>query len=425
MSATARQDVVDAPDAALTSRIDGAHAVAVVGPAAAAAAHALRIARAQSRRRRVIAFNLLPEASPLDGLVADDDPHGVSDAIRYGVSLGRVARPVAGSPNLFVVPGGAESPLDEEILSHPLWRSWLAQFRESGALLVLVSPEADGRLTTLLQSLDGVVVAGSAAAPVEAARVLGRISDPSPAVAPRPAPVRERPPRQRTPAPAPRSPWPRTAGIAALLGLIVAGGWFGWRYLRTQRAAPPTEVARPSLVVPSADPLVVPAADLVDTAGLAAWTVELANVNSVTGAQLRVRQAVDSVPVPTYSPVQLGEGAALWYRLLAGAFASQGSADSLLAALRDRGVVPAGAGRVIRAPWAWMLEERVPPELMDDKLFLWRQLGLPAYGLRSPQGQVTIYAGAFESDADARLFVPLLDSLDIHATLRMRVGSIR
>ena len=138
-----------------------------------------------------------------------------------------------------------------------------------------------------------------------------------------------------------------------------------------------------------------------------------------------MRQAVDSVPVPTYSPTLLGATSAPWYRLVAGAYSQMTSADSLLAALRDRGVVEPGAGRVVRTPYTWLVEDRVPPDLSQDRLFAWRQQGLPAYALFDTSGLVRIYVGAFESEAEARLLVPVLDSLNLHATLSARVGSIR
>lgn len=410
--------------------LDDVHAMAAIGTdVREVAAQAVRIGHAQARRRRVAIFNVLGEATVLDTLTPDDDPHGISDAVRYGVSLQRIAHQVTKAPNLFIVPGGAESPLDEEILSSALWQTWTSQFRDSGALMLVVAPAGDARVVPLLESLDGIVAVGEAPVPVSSQLLIGRVA-PSP-------PPRERPPRERPPRPAPpssrraaassppRSRWRLVVGIAALLPLLGAAAWLGWTFLVKSEPAPATDALQP-IAVPSADPLVFPAAaDAVDSTWLAAWAVEMGSVNSATGALMRVRQAVDYVPVPTYSPVQLGEAAALWYRLLAGAFVAQGSADSLLLVLRERGVIPAGTGRVVRAPWAWVLEEGLSPELVDDKLFLWRQLGLPAYGLQSAQGLVSIYAGAFETDAEARLFAPVLDSLDIHATLRMRVGSIR
>ena len=92
------------------------------------------------------------------------------------------------------------------------------------------------------------------------------------------------------------------------------------------------------------------------------WSVEIASVNTLNGAMARVRQALDSLPVPTFAATQPGGGSAVWYRLLAGAFATSEAADSLLAALRARGAVEPAAGRVVQAPLAWLLEESVLEE---------------------------------------------------------------
>ena len=70
------------------------------------AREALKIARVESQSRPVLLVDLLGQGSALDEMFADDDLHGVSDAARYGVSLGAVARPVPNADSLFVVPGG-------------------------------------------------------------------------------------------------------------------------------------------------------------------------------------------------------------------------------------------------------------------------------------------------------------------------------
>jgi hypothetical protein len=153
--------------------------------------------------------------------------------------------------------------------------------------------------------------------------------------------------------------------------------------------------------------------------------VEIASVNTLNGAMARVRQALDSLPAPTFSATQPAGGVATWYRLLAGAFSSSESADSLLAALRARGALEPAAGRVVQTPLAWLLEEGILEEQIPTRLFGWRQQGLPAYALVDQNGTSRIYFGAFENEAEARLLTPVLDSLNLYATLATRIGSVR
>lgn len=382
------------------------------------AAEALLIAKDTARERAVVLFNLLGDDVALARLVADDDPHGASDAVRYGLSLARVARPLANTPGLQVVPGGAESPLAIDVLEDHRWSSWAEQARRNNALMLVAAPSESVLLTPLLDQVDGVIIVGGGAVPATRATFLGRVR-----------------PQRRTPRPhrvllaAPRRGRRRRAGWLLLLGVVLAGGAVAaWRWTdlaallnRSDPGGAAGTSPSPAAPVIEVDPAPVP----VDTLGLAPWSVELASVNSAAGALLRVRQAVDSVPVPTYSPTLLGATSAPWYRLVAGAYSQMTSADSLLAALRDRGVVEPGAGRVVRTPYAWLVEDSVPPDLAQDRLFAWRQQGLPAYSLFDASGLVRIYVGAFESEAEARLLAPVLDSLNLHATLSARVGSIR
>jgi hypothetical protein len=153
--------------------------------------------------------------------------------------------------------------------------------------------------------------------------------------------------------------------------------------------------------------------------------VELVSLNTRGGAMARVRQSLDSFPVPTFATTQPGSGAAVWFRFLAGAFATSAEADWFLTALRERGILGPAAGRVVWAPLAWQLEEGVPEEDLDVRLFGWRQQGLPAYALIDEAGTTRIYIGAFENESEAHLLSPMLDSLNLNATLTTRVGSIR
>ena len=80
---------------------------------------------------------------------------------------------------------------------------------------------------------------------------------------------------------------------------------------------------------------------------------------------------------------------------------------------------------MVQAPYAWLLEESVTEDQLPIRLFGWRQQGLPAYALTDRSGLTRIYTGAYQSEAEARLLTPTLDSLNLYATLAMRIGSIR
>lgn len=386
----------------------GRHAIGIVGDRAAdVAAHAVRIAKEAAAERPVLLFNLLGDDVLPAKLVADDSWEGITEAARHGVSLARVARPMPGNPGISVVPGGAESPLQREVLWDRVWDRWIARCREDGTLCLIAAPADRDDVGVLLDRLDGIVVIGDAI-PFSRARVLQRVRDEQ-----QPRAWRRTPPRLA----AKRARRRNRLGWGAGAVAIVAIAWAARSFTIANREVAPGPG--------TADGSVAAAALSLDVAGLVAWSVELASVNSAAGALLRVRQIVDSVPVPTYSATAPGATPAPWYLLLAGAYADVPAAESLLAALRDRGVIEPAAGRVVRTPYTWLIEERVPPDDVAERLFAWRQLGLPAYALWDTEGLLRIYAGAFETEAQARLFAPALDSLDIHATLVPRVGSIR
>jgi hypothetical protein len=108
-------------------------------------------------------------------MFADDDTHGVSDASRYGVSLGRVARPVPNADSLFVVSGGTESPQADDVLADHMWGSWSDQCRRAGALLVVAAPADLHDVGKAIDQLDGLVMIGDAAVPTTHAPVIGRV----------------------------------------------------------------------------------------------------------------------------------------------------------------------------------------------------------------------------------------------------------
>jgi hypothetical protein len=407
-------------------------AVAIVGESLGdVAREALKIARAESRARPVLLVDLLGQGSALDEMFGDDNPHGVSDAARYGVSLGHLARHVPNADSLFVVPGGAESPLADDVLSDHLWSSWSDQCRRAGALLVVAAPADTPAVERALDQLEGVVMVGNAAPPEIHVPVLGRIGiiraprvdiiPPDPEPVEPPATVDEEAAPETAPSAVKRALL--AAFILLSAGVLGAGIWRMNNQLRNRDAVDAS--ASQPIVMPGETVIVPESGSGPVTAGAAPWSVELASVNTFNGAMARVRQARDSVPVLTFAATQPA-GGAIWYKLRAGAFGSNDAADSLLSVLRARGAIAPGAGKVVQAPLAWLLEENVLDEKVQVQLFLWRQQGLPAYALLNPQnGTSRIYFGAFENEAEARLLTPVLDSLNLYATLVTRIGSIR
>jgi hypothetical protein len=145
--------------------------------------------------------------------------------------------------------------------------------------------------------------------------------------------------------------------------------------------------------------------------------VEIASIALMNGAC--AGRALDSAGA-TFAATQPRRYRRL-YRL-AGAFATR---RPILSPAYERGALGPAAGRVVQAPLAWLLEEGVTDDQLAVRLFGWRQQGLPAYALMDQPGTTRIYFGAFENEAEARLLTPVLDSLNLYATLVTRIGSVR
>ena len=164
----------------VASALDGVAGAVVVGTDPdAAAAVALGIGRAQATRRRVAIGDLVGEVGPLQSLVRGDDPHGIVDSFLYGVSLNRIARPIDGVGNLFVLPSGSE-PIDaEEIFRSDRWARLATGFRDVGALLLLVVPSGVAGVEALVARVQGVVLAGHDTPAPAGAEVLAVAEPPS------------------------------------------------------------------------------------------------------------------------------------------------------------------------------------------------------------------------------------------------------
>jgi hypothetical protein len=407
--------------------LDDASAVVVLGhDPIATASVALGIARAQSARRRVAVGDLIGDVPPLRDLVTDDDPHGLTDAFLYGVSMNKIARQIDAVGNLHVLPSGSETVVQEEILRNDRWRRLASGFHEVGALLLLAAPAAVPGVDDLIGMLDGVVLVGGIESPVPNARVFADVASATRRTTQRP--VQRRAvvmpevvvPRRRR--------WVVPVAVAAVLAAVAVV--LGRNYLtsapapvatlRRDSAAASDSLVSASAIVDSSPPLVV--SNPADSANMSPFAVQIAMIDTEDGAALRVRSGAGDFPVGTYAPVTRGTDRGTWYKVVTGAYVDRKKADQLLTFLRGRGLVPQGWGSVIRAPLA--LQLATAPSATEAAALIadYQSRKVPVYGLLQRDGSVRIYAGAFENPDEAALFKSALTMKNIDATLAYRVG---
>lgn len=404
--------------------LDSASAVVVLGhDPIATASVALGIGRAQAAHRRVAVGDLIGDVAPIRELVTDDDPHGLTDAFLYGVSLNKIARQIDAAGNLHVLPSGSDQVFQEEILRNDRWRRLAGGFQEVGALLLLAAPAAVPGVEHLIGMLDGVVLVGDATSPVPAARVFAEVSSAARRSPPRPV-IRE----SAAPIARPKRRWviPAAAAagivaIAAILGRSLTRPQSSATVLRRDSAAASDSLVSSAPAIDSSPPLVV--SNPADSASASRYAVQIAMEDTEDGAASRVRAGGGDFPVGTYAPVTRGADRGTWYKVVTGAYVDRTRADQLLGFLRQRGLVPQGWGTVIRAPLALLIttapsETQAAPIIAD-----FQSKRIPVYGLLQRDGSVRVYTGAFESPDEAALFKTALKSTkNIDATLAYRVG---
>ena len=437
--------------------LDTANLVLVLGddPTRTALA-ALGVARAQARHRRVALGDLLGDAVPIQQLLNGGDPHGLADSFVYGVSLNKIAHPVPQYGELYVLPSGSEVPAYEDIFTNARWKRLAAGFKETGALLVVAAPASAAHVADVVGLADGAVLVGGAEPlGVEGGKVLGRIATEhgQPADVPIAAARAAAPPSQPTPEPEadlpapppiPRSRWwSRIAssrgamfGIGLTLVLVVLGVWFATRplasghdpfWLRRQRGGATPGGPRPALDSLGNDTAAARAANLLapanlsDSAAAAPYAVVIARFNTLSGAQAWLQSQAKGLPSPTFVPVRIqGE---TWYAALVGSYATRAEADSLLAALSAQGLSRADSNNIVRAPFAFLVDS-VGTEAVPALLKYFADRGQPVYALRQPNGSARLYAGAFESPAQASLYVDAIRTSGLRPVLVYRIGRV-
>ena len=453
--------------------VDAYSAIVVVGADPVDTAKvALGIGRMQGDRRRVAIADLLGESPPLQSLVHADDPHGIVDSFMYGVSLNRIAYPVDGAGELFVMPSGTE-PIDyEDLFVNPRWRRLAAGFREVGALLILAAPASAPHLRQLVDATDGAVLVGDEVpGELPVSQALGWVRPRKHApitLAPEPmyetpseaAPVAHR----RTPIEvnlvpaqkARRRMAPGVFGVLITLLLVLTGFWFARRpfasdgrpwlgvkpgtpaaakatggTLQLDSVAHAAQAARDSAardsaarvaalaVLPDSFPVLAPANPR-DSATASAFAVILENTNGLTGAIVDMRSKYSNVPAGSYAL----DLRTRYYKLVAGASPTRAGADSLLTQLRARKVLAVGFGAVVFLPYAFLVDTNVAEAEVAPRLTRAAARAQPVYALRQANGTVNLYFGAYENPQEASLAVPAARRAGLAPTLVYRTGRV-
>lgn len=391
-------------------------AVVIAAPDGRQAAHvALGIAEASARLRHVLIADLC--GTPTLESLADNDPHGVSDAFDFGLSLERLARPNPTMENVTFMRVGTNPNLGALVFRSRRWRALSEKLLERDALLLLVADIKAQGLADLVAQLDGVILADADMIPdAPNANVLGRIS-----------PV-HRPLLADTGS---HWGWTIAAAVAfALAGIGALGYGFYSGYLelpwRAEKvpvvaAAPPT----PKPIVPARATPANPA----DSARAARFAVEVLSANTQAGANFTLRRNMSFIPAATVASVPVGVDRAIWYKVVGGAFTERSGADSLLALLRKSKIVPDSAGAVIETPLALLLDtipsqggivEKV--QVTVDSL---SKRGFPVYALMQEDGSARLYAGAFARAEEAETLASEMKSAGLASQLVYRTGRTR
>jgi hypothetical protein len=159
-----------------------------------------------------------------------------------------------------------------------------------------------------------------------------------------------------------------------------------------------------------------------DSGNAAAYSVVVARFNTLSGATIWLQSQARDLPSPTFAPFRVGNET--WYRALVGSYPTREEADSLQAALSAKGLSRPDSANIIRAPFA-LLVDSVTADAVPGMLKYFAARGQPVYALRQPDGSARLYAGAFESPAEAAQFVDAIRSGgNIKPVLVYRIGRV-
>ena len=375
--------------------------------AANAAWDIARIAARDGRRVALVDLNL--DRPVLHEIVGLTPTEGIVDALEYGVSLNKAAHEVMG---VFFIPAGSVTARAPEMYAHPRWPKLQAGFRSEGALLLVfvslsglsqLSALADGALVLAPEGVGPDFTVG------RDVPLLGVVRDrwlPSAGHRTSPAGVAM---------PVPAEP-PRRRGIrAAFVALVIAGlAIGGWALLARARESMGAKAH--ALTAPAAPPpppstaLDRPRPPPRDTLG---WTVQLAAYASMDKALAHADRLAADAGVPALvTPVLQGENGPVWYRVVAGSYATRPQAAEARGELWHRGVVTEGIGDLLLAPYSYHAPSGTSLDLL-------RRRGLPA--VRWSNGVILL--GAFEAPDQAAYTQAALKRAGVRANLLPRMGT--
>lgn len=427
----------------IASLLGGYSAVVVTSSDPFAAAYvALGIAKAEAKHRRAVVADLVGDIPPLRDLIADQDPHGITDSFLYGVSLNKIGYGVPGAANLYIMPSGTDPDIGEEILRSARWKKLAGGFAEIGALLLLVAPNDAPRLGDLIDQVDGSVLVKDLDLPqAPSSLVLARVPTPTPTLklplhrmSERAATWKQRASEWRQRANEWRQRrwfYPAIGTFGLLVIAALAAALMLPRLGRTPRLARAKAGTIPAPTPPPPRPppdtmYISPPANADDSSSAAVFSVELFTANTAEGANLFVRKNGSALPAAAVSPVPIDPDRTIWYKVTAGAYTRRYQADSLLLVLRNSILTDAG-GTVTRTPLA-LLVDSVPTQggIVDAvraAVQRYEARGLPIYALMQEDGGARLYAGAFAQANQSAELIRTLRGAGLKPVLVYRTGS--
>ena len=396
-------------------------AAIITGPDPEAAAEvAMAIAAVHAGERRVAIADLV---GGIERLSPISDAMGLLECLRDGEPISDIARPLTADGAIFALPSGRGPIAERWVYESARWIRLVGGFREADALLLLITPPHAPGLETLIARVDGVVAVDLPPTQVREWPLIATVDRPELELPPIPVTPRDaarvRPPRARR----------RVLWAALPLVILAAGTWFwyrdtGARAVERRAQSARADAARAPLAPPPEElridlgPIVNPA----DSAIAARFAVELVAANTLTSANSRLAALEGETPASTVAPVLLGGGGRTWYRAIVGAWQTRERAASWLSDARARGALGDEAGRVVEVPLALQLGAVTNVPAAREMIAAWEARGISAYALTQEQGRIRVYAGAFESPAQAVVLVMMLRELGAEPQLAYRIG---